>query len=256
MLQFHSMQTQSQTKLDFLAGGEQTLNNKGYMTGGLDPYSKEFIEYAAKATKPVLDIGACYGIATLPALQTGARVIANDIDARHLEILRSRVPLPDQARLECVFGSLPNQLSFPKSSLSAILCCRVLHFLTGAEIEQALHHMYEWLEQGGRIYLINDTPYARYSEKLLSEFAPQYEQRQQQGDKWPGYIVNLKYYLQPEFRQFAPEWLTLTGPVELARACLECGFEVLKSGFIARPDYPSQLQNDGRECAGVIAVKK
>ena len=61
------------------------------MTGTLDPYSMEFVEYASKTMGSVLDIGACYGVATLPALARGARVVATDNDERHLKILGSEL---------------------------------------------------------------------------------------------------------------------------------------------------------------------
>lgn len=242
-------------KQTFLAGGEPTLNNTGYMTGTLDPYSMEFVEYASKTMGSVLDIGACYGVATLPALARGARVVATDNDERHLKILGSRVAAKDRDRLKLIVGSLPNNLNFKKESISAILCCRVLHLLKEDEIETSISHMYEWLERNGRLYLINDTPYARYSDKLLQEFSPLYEQKKQLGIKWPGYISNLKLYLQPEFYHLSPEFVTLTGVDELTKTCEKCGFEIIKSEFIARPDYPQSLQNDGRENAGVLVIK-
>ncbi|EKE00651.1 MAG: BryB [uncultured bacterium] len=243
-------------KQSFLAGGEQTLNNTGYMTGTLDLYSREFIEFAGKSTGWVLDIGACYGVATLPALAKGAKIIATDNDERHLEILRSRAAADDQDRLKLMVGSLPNKLDLKKESVSAILCCRVLHLLKEEEIEESIGHMYDWLERGGRLYLINDTPYVGYTDKLIQEFVPLYKKRKQDGLKWPGYIPNLKFYLRPEYHAFSPEVLTLTDVDELVDTCERCGFEIIKSGFIARPDYPSSLQNDGRENAGVVAIKR
>lgn len=249
------LETTKEAQQKFLAGGEPTLNNTGYMTGNLDPYSREFVEYAGKVKGRVLDIGACYGVATIPALEQGATVVATDNDIRHLEILRSRVPSEEQKRLQTVVGALPNDLHFPQKSFSAILCCRVLHLLKEDEIEQSLQHMYTWLEEGGRLYLVNDTPYARYSDKMLTEFLPIYEQRKKDGIKWPGFIPDLKMYLQPEFHHLSPDFITLTGISELTQACENCGFKILRAEYVARPDYPPSLQNDGRENVGVIAIK-
>jgi len=240
---------------DFLAGGEQTLNNTGYMTGSLDPYSQEFVEYAAKTSGVVADIGACYGIAVIPALARGARVIAVDNEPEHLKILRSRVSKNDLPCLQCKVGTLPNEINFDNESLSAILCCRVLHLLKGEDVEKSLRNMYDWLEKNGKLFLIVDSPYARYSDKLLQEFTPIYAQRKKQGVKWPGFIPNLKYYLQEGFRRFAPEFVHLFDGDVLAEACINCGFKIEKQGFIARPDYPQSLQYDGRENAGVVALK-
>lgn len=250
------MQLDKERKENFLAGGESTLNNTGYMTGSLDPYSKEFTVYAGQVSGKVIDIGACYGVATIPALESGGRVIATDNDSRHLEILRSRTPLAHRDRLECVVGSLPNDLKFAHSSISAILCCRVLHLLKEDEIDESLNCMYDWLEPGGRIYLINDTPYTKISDKMLRDFFPIYEERKKLGVKWPGYISNLQEYLQPEFCPICPSFVTLTDVDTLVRACQRCNFDIIKASYLARPDYPPTLQNDGRENAGVIARKK
>ncbi len=54
--------------------------------------SEEFIKYAGETEGIVLDIGAAYGVSTIPALQTGATVIANDLDGRHLQILEQNTP--------------------------------------------------------------------------------------------------------------------------------------------------------------------
>ena len=249
------MITSQDQERELLAGGERTLNRTGYMTGKLDSYSQEFIAYAATIPEKVVDIGACYGVATLPALAVGVHVIATDNDPRHLEILHSRTPLQQRERLACKVGFLPNGLDFSVSSISAILCCRVLHLLRPEEIELALQNMYNWLRLGGRIYLINDTPYARYSNKMLAEFLPLHEDKKRQGIKWPGYIENLHYYLQPEFHSLSPDFVTLIDVDAMVAACVRCGFKIIKAEYIARLDYPPHLQNDGRENSGVIAEK-
>src|ERR1700741_2662682 len=77
-------------------GFVRNLNNMGYMTSGLARYSRKFVAFAAETGRPCLDVGAAYGVATLAALEAGARVISNDIEPRHLEILRERAPAPPQ----------------------------------------------------------------------------------------------------------------------------------------------------------------
>ncbi|MGD9108243.1 MAG: class I SAM-dependent methyltransferase [Gammaproteobacteria bacterium] len=239
----------------FLANGEKTLNNTGYMTSSLDPYSQEFIQYAGKVDGKVADIGACYGIAVLPALEQGSHVIAVDNEPRHLEELRSRVSYQYINQLECVVGALPNNIDIAQASLSAILCCRVLHLLTGDNVELSLKTMHKLLKKGGKIFLITDSPYAYYSDKLLQEFTPIFEQKKAKNIRWPGFIPNLKDYLKKEFQPMAPEFVHLFDGDVLVQECEKTGFKIEKSGFIPRPDYPPALQNDGRENAGVIAVK-
>ena len=76
-----------------------TMNNTGWMTVTLDDVSTEFTRYAASIDEEVLDIGCAYGIATLEALERGARICACDMDAKHLEILEQRADQNMQDRL-------------------------------------------------------------------------------------------------------------------------------------------------------------
>ncbi len=69
----------------------RTLNNQGFMGAyPSDPYMQAFIKFAPQGPGPALDIGAAYGVASLEALKGGAKVIANEVDGRHLDILKSR----------------------------------------------------------------------------------------------------------------------------------------------------------------------
>lgn len=123
-----------------------TLNQTGFMKTELDIFTEEFIKYSSNSTRyPVLEIGAAYGAATLPALRNNARVIANDIDEKHLAILYSKVYKNDLNKLYLKPGCFPDQLDFPENSLNAVLICRVAHFLKGAEIEEGFKKIYKWL---------------------------------------------------------------------------------------------------------------
>ncbi len=244
------------SKDNFLAGGEQTLNNTGYMVGNLDPYSLDFVKFAGFSHNRVLDVGACYGIATIAALKAGAKmVVATDPEPKHLEILASRIDKKYQNKLECVVGGLPNEMGFLRDSFSAVLCSRVLHLLKGEEIEASVSKIYNWLERYGRLYIINDSPYVNYSDKLKTEFVKLYEQKKRAKEFWPGYIPNVRDYVYQEFRDMSPQYVTLTDVDTLIDVCKRCGFSIFQAGFVARPDYPPALQNDGRENAAVIAVK-
>jgi 2-polyprenyl-3-methyl-5-hydroxy-6-metoxy-1,4-benzoquinol methylase len=48
----------------------------------------DFIRKIEEQPVCVLDIGAGFGVATIPALKDGARVIANDIETSHLDAIR------------------------------------------------------------------------------------------------------------------------------------------------------------------------
>lgn len=70
----------------------------------------------------------------------------------------ARIAPENRARLICVTVTLPDS-DFPENAFAAILCSRVLHFLDGDEVEQALEKMYRWLKTGGKIFLVVDSPY-------------------------------------------------------------------------------------------------
>ena len=228
-----------------------TLNLMGFMTSWIDPYTEAFVKFTPFAPGPSLDIGASYGIATLAALEAGAEIIACDPDKRHLEICLQRTPLNQKSRLRLLQGSLPSQINLEKESVGAILCSRVLHFLTGSEIEESISNMSRWLRSGGRVYLIADTPYNRF----LKPFLPLYEERKRQGNFWPGQIDNFPQFMPMELAANLPSFFHTLDPDVLSRVCTEAGLTVEKSGFIARIDYLPDAQDDGREGVGIIAYK-
>ena len=99
----------------------QTLNSMGSMASSLDAVSKQFIR-SCKPQSVVLDIGA----AALEALKNGAHVVANDIDDRHLNILKSRCPSCLVQNLTLAPGCFFGQELFGVSVFDNILmagCC-------------------------------------------------------------------------------------------------------------------------------------
>jgi SAM-dependent methyltransferase len=76
----------------FMEGLIPTMNHRGFMSETTDSYSRKFANYAGSIDAESLDIGCAYGVATLAALDNGARVVACDMDAGHIEVLEGRVP--------------------------------------------------------------------------------------------------------------------------------------------------------------------
>lgn len=230
-----------------IAGLVPTLNNTGWMTEELDDFSRTFADYAGSRTEECLDIGCAYGVATLPALANGARVLACDMEQRHLEILEQRVPAEQRARLRCRAGTMPD-VSFPHESFGAILCARALHFLAGADIETTVGKMHDWLVPGGRVFLVADSPYIGpwYSR------APEYERRKAEGDPWPGLIDDYRSLLPATANPAEhPSFLNPLDPDILRRVVTAAGFEVLEARWLtgARPGSADNTH------AGIIARK-
>jgi SAM-dependent methyltransferase len=232
-----------------------TLNGTGFMFEIRDRFADAFIQDAGQlggAARQSLEVGCAFGVSTIPALEAGALITAVDPDPRHLEILRDKVPRHLLRNLELVPGALP-QMDLAAGRYGAILCSRVLHFLTGEDVDASVRKMASWLAPGGHLYLVADTPYGVWRRKI-SEF----EGAKANGERWPGMMIGLHNYLAgatPAKPIAKPPFMNVLDPDLLARTCREAGLTVTDAAFISRPDFAGLGKMDGRENAGVIAVK-
>ena len=224
-----------------------TLNKTGWMTESLDRYSAEFARYAGTLESEVLDIGCAYGVATLAALEAGARVLACDMEPKHLDILLNRVPSELRERIRTAPAILPDQ-DFAAASFGAILAARVLHFLDGPAITTTVAKMYDWLAPGGRLFLVADSPYTG----PWASHAERYEARKAAGDEWPG-LCDDYHDLLPEGVDPSghPTFINPLDPDLLTRECRAAGFDIIEAEFLPG----STKWSTGREHAGVIAQK-
>src|SRR5262245_30795394 len=171
-------------------------DNEHGSTFPLSHYSLAFIDFAPRAPGPVLDIGAAYGVCTLPALAAGAEVIANDISAGELAALEAKAPEAERRRLTLVPGRFPEDLDFPAGSLGAVHAAHVLHFLDGPTLQMGCRKMFGWLLPGGKVFVVCFTPYHRF----VQAFIPTYEDRVRRGDPWPGYIEDSAAFVLEQHR--------------------------------------------------------
>jgi SAM-dependent methyltransferase len=229
-----------------LPGAIPTLNGTGFMLEALDEYAVSFIDAAAQLPGEVLDIGCAYGVATLAALEHGARVCASDMEAAHLALLEQRVPAAQRDRLRTCVGALP-EVDFPAGSFDAILASRVLHFLDGDALPRAMAAFARWLRPGGRVFLVADTPYM----PSWSEIVPRYEAARQTGERWPGFIADFRRYTAKRADGLGPEFLNTLDPDLLARECVAAGLVVERAGWFGMQRLGAA--SAGREHAGCIA---
>ena len=231
----------------FMPGLIPTLNQRGFMTETLDAYSLEFTRYAGTVAGEVRDVGCAYGGATLLALASGARVLAADMDPRHLEVLLGRVPAAQRPRLRTMTATLPDA-DFPEGGFDALLAARVLHFLRPEEVEHVALKMFRWLAPGGRLFIIADSPYAGPWYRA----APDCEKRKQDGERWPGFLEDYRQFLPPGTDMSGqPRSINPMDPDILRRLASESGFVVEKAAFLpgSTPKSPANAH------AGVIARK-
>ena len=228
-----------------------TMNGTGFMFERIDAYAEEFIEYAGSIDDEVLEMGCAYGVTTILALSAGAKVRACDLDERHIEILKSRVPEKLRKKLTCQQAKLPDA-DLPANHFGAIFCSRVFHFLRGDDIDASTRNMYRWMKPGGKLFLVADTPYG-----IWRKFIPTWEANQANGERWPGWMEPAMDYLpfSSSGKSKQMPFMNLQAPDLLARTCTEAGFNVERTTFIARPDFGEQGRMDGRENCGLLAIK-
>lgn len=227
-----------------------TLNQYGYMLEKPDKCSQAFIDYASCTKGCVLDIGAAYGVDTIPALMGGAWVIANDLDKRHLDILKQRTPKSVLDHLTLMPGKFPQEVSIAKNSLDAVLASGVLHYLPGDELEEAFCKVFEILKHQGKFFFFTSTPYI----KLFQAYFPTYAERKLKGVKWPGLIDDVWFYA-PERRDNLPKMLNLLDKETLINLLNRTRFKIEKLDYVEMTGYPSDIHSDGREYIAVIAIK-
>ena len=233
-----------------------TKNKMGYMLVEPDKIMQAFIKFTAKAEGPVVDIGAAYGVATIPVLKNSKQqVIAIDLCQEHLDYLKQKTPKNLRARLITKSGRFPDEIQFERASIGAFLLANVLHYCTGKEIEIIFKHIYQSLQPGKKVFISTISPYMSAFKHLIAE----YEKRQEQGIKWPGENTNIKplehVSVPAEAIAKNPKFVHLITPDVLANALKQQGFLIERAELCSRPDYPSYSQLDGRETTIVIAQK-
>jgi SAM-dependent methyltransferase len=241
----------SREPLNDSPGTIPTLNQRGRTSLAPNEYSQAFIEYAHETKGLVLDIGAAFGVASIPAVEAGATVIANDIEQRHLEVLWERTPKHHRSRLILKIGRFPDDLSFPEKYLDAVHAANLLNFLRGEEILRGLALIWGWLKPGGKVFTNSGTPYAAN----IQGFIPVYEDRKRHGIRWPGEAENVQQYSSHQTLSELPPFIHLLDDEVIRNAFEALGFIVEKAEMYMRNGLPEYLSYDGRENVGVIAAK-
>ncbi len=230
----------------------KTLNQMGFDTVAVSDnwVISAIMEFCQKNPGgQILDVGAGYGSISRMALDRGMRVISNDISAGQLLFSRHKVALNDREKLFLNNQRFP-ELDIPPASIDAIVLHRVIHFLSGDEIERSLVKMKSWLKPGGKIFIVVMTPH----HKGFSDwFLPEYKRRHQEGSKWPGEHLEVARAL-PAQAYGLPKELHVMEAEVLTKALQNHGYKVEKSDYISMARFGVETNRDGREALGVIAV--
>ena len=226
-----------------------TRNKTGWTSNVPNELSQLFIAYSASATLPVLDIGAAFGVATIPALAAGATVLANDSDPDHLATLEGLTPPELRPQLRLLPSRFPHYLNLPAQSLDAVHASNIFHFLTGDELEAGFQKIAAWLAPGGRLFVQAGTPY----QQPFAALAPLYEARVAAGDPWPGWVEDARAISTHKKLSQIPRSLHLLDEAVLRRLATSADLHIERLWTYRRHDLPRSMHLDGREGVGLVA---
>lgn len=235
-----------------------TVNHRGVMVKHLSSNSQAFIDFAAQAKMPVIDMGCAYGVATLPALEKGAKVIACDLEPQHLaEIVRVATE-KEFTGLTTEVGRFPQDFQFEENSIAAFHSSFVFHFLTGDQVMEGLGKVRKWLIPGGKVFLNTGTRYMPF----LRDFQAEYECRLQNGVRWPGEIDEdtIDRFADADFKtvqppEAVPRFIHMFDKAILSRALNESGFTIEHIDYY-NLDWPGKFASvyGNKDIPGLIAV--
>ena len=231
---------------------QPTQNQRGF-TYLLPPIGEQFVHFASTCEHSVVDIGAAYGVATLPALEAGARVIAVDISEQHLVALKQRAARY-QSSLRIIPGRFPFLYDRCLEGIGAAYLSQVLPFLTPDQVMLGANRLYNWLVPGGKVFIVSFTPFLNHVHRFLDV----YHERKAQGKRFAGYIDTLAQYCSDKtIGDQLPESILHVDEDDLRSAFSEAGFAIEHLSLFGdvHNDLPEGIRYDGRERVGMIASK-
>ncbi len=245
-----------------------TLNNHGKMSLSEIPHLK-FARNNMSKSKPVLEIGCAFGYTSKILLSEGFKVIANDLDQRHLDELEKSVESEDEkSRLTLRIGNLLD-LSFEENSLSGVLGCNVIHFLEGHQIRDLFHRCYKWLAPNGLLIFSTASPYSMrffLDQEFAERFIRNFYKKLKNGEEWPGKYNSKTEFISEEeanktgnvFFKYAPGKSHFLSSEILAREAILAGFNILKLDYFDENESgycePTELRN--MKMASIVCIKQ
>jgi ubiquinone/menaquinone biosynthesis C-methylase UbiE len=194
----------------------------------------------------VMDVGSGYGALTRLALGKGAVVISNEVSRNQLLYNLKHTTPEERTRLFLNHQDI-RKVSLQDNMLDAIAFHRVLHFFKGDEIEAVLVKAHQWLKPNGKIYIVMmSKDHVAFRDKI------HYDKTK----KWPGEaLLVVKNHL-PEQAYALPETLHVMDIETLENAVKAAGFQILKADYVSMKKVGSEVNRDGKEAIGLIAIKK
>lgn len=236
-------------------GFEATRNVRGFMHT-LNKISQAFIDFAASSPGLIVDMGAAYGVATLPILKKHIEVIACDVDKAHLDELTKRVEPPFLPYLKTQVGYFPREIDFAENSVGAILLSHILPYLDPKEMDLTFNKLAKWLAPNGKVFIVCYSPYLA----CFKQFIPIYEKRVAEGIKWPSWVENnVRDYLEApqDVLDNLPDTMNYLDLPPLIQALESNGFSIETAEYLdpKMTMIPDGVLLDGREWVGIVAIR-
>ena len=231
-----------------------TKNKMGAMVTKLSDISKQFIADTEQLSPEeiIVDVGCCYGIATLAVLeQSQCKIIGIDLSEEHLQILRASINQENSKRLTTIAGFFPEAFKATDGTIAAIHASHLLQFLTGKDIEKGIIKCYNALQSQGKVYFSTTSIYLPWTKSFL----PIYKQREASGEPWPGEISNFVDYAPDEAKEHVQSFFHVLTKEKLCNTLEKAGF-VINRAFYYDVNNPADQANDNKEMIGIIATKK
>ena len=227
---------------------EVTLNKMGVVTSYMDRFTREFIHESSKQDRPVLEVGPAYGYVVREVLKNDTKIIAIDLEPKHLKILLDSIPKKYHDHLKLIQGRFPEDITLYDNSLGGCYMARVMDYMSPDEMRKSLKLIYKKLVSGARLYILSITIYRDAFKNLI----PIYEKRVAENEPWPGYFVGLHSLLDNRYVKIIPDTMNILDETVLKRELTQAGFDIKLCKMYARTDLPIRAQYDGRE--GVVAI--
>jgi len=234
-----------------------TLNKFGFDISTSDTIKnnwlvRDFLAFC-DTDSTVLDIGGGYGAITQKALDTGATVVYNDLDFRHLLIGFNRMKIRDKSKLILNSKKIPDTLSFKANTFNAIMLHKVLHYLTPDDVEASLIKLKQFLKPKGRLYIAVMSPNHRL---FNNELKKDYARRWFHGSHWPGFPIKVQHFL-PHLAYNLPDYIHVMDDKPLRQFLSKQGMVIENYDFIANNNISQGRGHvTPQECFGLIASKE
>jgi len=234
-----------------------TKNSFGFQFEMENPHFNLSLSLMSK-DKPVADLATAYGFSSKILLNSGFKVIANDLDERHLDELWNSVSSEQKKNLELRPGNVLD-LNFEKKSLSGIVAIKLIQFLEGQQIRILFKRFYDWLAPNGFLIIATSSPFIGRSFKNFDDEIPRkYYEKLRNKCEWPGQFFPVKDILKSEkVVSNLPENFNLICNDILIREANNAGFSVFKCEYFDMDFENKRYVRDGlcKQESSIICFK-